>query len=429
MSAQTLPELVSVDAEQSIIGALLLNNSAFFRVFGLIQPQDFYRREHRLIFNAISEIVQNGSEADVITVSEYLERGGELEACGGLSYIGSLANNTPSSKNAQAYAQIVKDRSVGRQLRLSLANAMESLQDQDPEAVITATMAALQNLMQNGKKAETFADALDSALRDAKTAQQRRNAGTVVGISTTLPTLDRLTGGLHGPRLIVLGGRPGTFKSALAWQIAFRAAAKGKPAGIVSLEMNASELGNRAIANQMQLNGHGLASGYGDIVKQAEQLEPGMAGWPVYIDTTSTRLGQIVARIIEWRYRHKIEFAVVDHVQLVHHDKARNRFEELSEVSRQMKLLAMRLDMPIMVLSQLSREVEKENRRPRDSDLRECGNLEQDADIILFTHLQKGVGQGQDSYELILSKQRGGAARQIIDLWVNGEQFRLGEST
>lgn len=424
MSAQL--DSVNVDAEQCVLGALLLHNAAFFRVFGLIQPQDFYRREHRLIYTAISEIVQNGSEADVVTVAEYLQRGGELEAVGGLSYIGTLANSTPSWQNVQSYAQIVKDRSVARQLRLSLSNAMESLQDQDPEDVITATMVALQNLMQNGTKEESFADAIDYAIRDAKEAHKRRASGSVVGVSTTMPTLDKMTGGFHGPRLIVLGGRPGTFKSALAWQIAIRAAAKGKPAGIVSLEMNASELGNRALANQLQLNGHALATGHLDEIGKAEALD-GMATWPVYIDTKSSRLGQIVARIIEWRYKHKIEIAIVDHVQLVHHDKARNRFEELSEVSRQMKLLAMRLDMPILVLSQLSREVEKENRRPRDSDLRECGNLEQDADIILFTHRDKGVGQNNDAYELILSKQRGGAARQIIDLWVSGEQFRLGE--
>ena len=152
-----------------------------------------------------------------------------------------------------------------------------------------------------------------------------------------------------------------------------------------------------------------------------------MRGWPIRLDDKSTRLGEIVARIVEWKYRYDIQIACVDYMQLVQHEKSVNRFLELSEASRQFKLLAMRLNMPILVLSQLSRSVEKEKREPRLSDLRECGNIEQDADVVIFMHCDVGNGPDGDQYRLILAKQRGGPARQVIDMVVNGEQFFVGE--
>jgi replicative DNA helicase len=229
--------------------------------------------------------------------------------------------------------------------------------------------------------------------------------------------------------MVVLGGRPGTYKSAIAWQILLRAASRGTPVGIVSLEMNHAELASRALAHELKINGHAFVSGDRRVVEEVQRRQnPDMRQWPIRIDSRSTKLGEIIARIIEWKYRYDIQLACLDHIQLVAHEKSQNRFLELSEVSRQMKLLAMRLDIPILVLSQLSREVEKENRQPRDSDLRECGNLEQDADIIIFTHCKKGKGIEEDNHEMILSKQRGGAARQVIDLVVNGEYFLVGEA-
>lgn len=152
-----------------------------------------------------------------------------------------------------------------------------------------------------------------------------------------------------------------------------------------------------------------------------------LRSWPIRIDDKSQRLAEIIARIIEWKHRFDIQIACIDHLQLIHHDKSSNRFLELSEASRQIKLLAMRLGIPILVLSQLSREVEREKRRPVLSDLRECGNVEQDADIVMFLHCEKTNDQANDIHELILAKQRAGAARQVIDLSVNGEHFFIGE--
>jgi replicative DNA helicase len=275
---------------------------------------------------------------------------------------------------------------------------------------------------------KSFAIALDEAVKSANEACKRRSAGTIAGLSTTFPTLDKLTGGLHGPKMVVLGGRPGTYKSAIAWQILLRAAKRGLPVGMISLEMGAAELGVRALASELKFSGHAFASGDRQTLADYHtKMRPELRDWPIRIDDHSTYLSEIVSRIIEWKFRFDIQIACIDHLQLIHHQKAANRFQELSEVSRQMKLLAMRLGIPIVLLSQLSREVERDNREPRLSDLRECGNIEQDADIVIFTRCIPGQGQGEDEYELILAKQRQGAARRVISLAINGEHYFVGE--
>ncbi len=417
------PQDFNRDAEQGLLTCILRDNSSYFKVIGLIRAADFNFHFHRQMFAAIAKLLSKNTPADMLTVAEELE--GDLT----FTEVAASFSSHGAPANAIAYARIIAEHSQKRQMRLTLQNALATLDDQPVDQSVTAAMTSLQNLAQSGTEDTSFTKAVDMALEDAETAMARRSSGEVLGCSTTFPTLDRLTGGLHGPKMIVLGGRPGTYKSAIAWQILMRAAAEGVPVGMISLEMGASELASRAVAHELKINGHDFVSGWHVAVTQArERMYPGMKGWPIRIDDKSTRLGQIVARIIEWKYRYDIQIACVDHIQLVHHEKAQNRFQELGEVSRQMKLLAMRLNIPILVLSQLSRDVEKDHRRPVMSDMRECGNIEQDADIILFTHCDKGKGIEADRYELILSKQRGGAARQVIDIVVNGEHFFVGES-
>ncbi len=419
MSAQTD---YSAEAEQCLLAALFADNRAYFQVCGLLEPADFSGQKHKRIYSSIGKLLAKNIPADLLTVADDLE--GDVS----LADVGAIAKGPGVPANAVAYAQAVKKYAKQRNARLTFRNALAALDKEPIETVITGAMSSLQNLAHSGQYDTPFSEALDAAQADAEAAMKRRSSGEVLGVSTTLPTLDRLTGGLHGGKMIVVGGRPGTYKSAFTWQMILRAASQGTAVGIVSLEMGASELGSRAIAHELKINGHAFAAGDQQAVHAVkEQLKPEIRDWPIRIDDKSSYLGEIVARIVEWKYRYDIQIACVDHLQLVQHENSTNRFLELSEASRQFKLLAMRLNIPILVLSQLSRSVEKEKREPRLSDLRECGNIEQDADIVIFTHCDVGNEPSEDQYQLILAKQRGGPARQMIDIIVNGERFLVGE--
>jgi replicative DNA helicase len=419
-------EHTSDQAEQSVLGGLMLDSQAFWKIAGKISVDDFFRAEHKKLWNCITKLIQGGHEADIVTVHENMD--GEVD----FQYLASIANHTPGSSNILAYAQIVRDRANKRRGLLTFSNAIEQLNNGDElDDVVAGAMQSLQNISHSGSLDVTFSQAIDQAQASAEKAMELRLSGAFRGISTTLPFLNRLTGGFHGPKMIVLGGRPGTYKSAFALQILLRAARKQIPVGICSLEMSANEIASRSIAHVLKIDGHEYSKGDPIIVRETKQkLSDEFKNIPLFIDHHSFRLNEILARIVEWKYKYDIQLACIDHIQLVQSVKAGNRFQELSEVSRQVKLLAMKLEIPILLLSQISREVEKENREPRLSDLRECGNIEQDADIVMFMHCQKnddGFGQASDKYSLLLAKQRDGSARQFIDLVVNGQNYFIGE--
>lgn len=422
MSTPT-PDSQKIAVEQSLLGALMLDQKAYWRVVGEVGEDDFSHRQHRLIFRAICEVMRAGADPDAITVSDWLQSSRELEAAGGPAYLGSLANNAPSAANILSYARIVHDHAKQRRARKTLTDALARLDTGESLGDVIGSVFAALETDAAGESSATFAAMLDEAMTAAEKAAEA--GGRLQGMSTTFPTLDRLTGGLHGPRLVILGGRPGTFKSALAWQIICKAAKHKTPCGIVSLEMGAAEMGARAIANELRLDGQALAHGRREIITAAKHGLAAMRDWPLYADFASANAGRVTARILEWRHKHGIQLAVIDHIQLIERGKGTNRHQDLSEFSRAMKQLAMRLDMPILLVSQISRDVEREGRRPINADLRESGDLEQNADIILFTY--KDTSGAEDRYELLLSKQRNGPANRIIDMWINGSSYRVGE--
>lgn len=411
-------------AEYALASAVLADNATYFRVIASVNADDFTVPGCRKIFCAVGKLLARNEPADALTVAAELD--GEIP----FHEVGKIASSPGVPINAEHYARLIKQQSRKRNLRLILRNAQAMADSGDDVGdTVTAVMSSLLNLSGGSAKDVCFAEALDAGMASAERALALRDQGQTLGVSTTLPTLNRYTGGFHGGKLIVLGGRPGTFKSALAWQILLNAARNGLPAGMISLEMNADELGQRAIALVHKINGHALASGCRDEVHAAgASISNEMRGWPLHIDSTSCTLSEIIARIVEWRHRHDVKIVCVDHLQLMRHGKSLKRFEELSEITRQLKALSLRLNMPILLLSQLSRDVEKDRRRPVMSDLRECGNIEQDADIVLFLYCRMGEGQQKDAFELILAKQRGGSAREIIDLAMHGEHFHVGEA-
>lgn len=411
--------------EQALLGALMLDPDAYWRILSHVADDDFAKPEHRLIYRAIRNLQNGDGGCDSVTVSEWLAREGEIEAAGGMTYVMGLHNNAPSSANVVAYAKSVRDQAKQRRAVLCLKNALTRIEQGEPHDEVVGSVFAGLETDAAGDASTSVGQAVDLALAAARRAAELRATGKILGVSSTLPSLNRLTGGFHGSRLVVLGGRPGTYKSALVWQILCRAGANGIPVGMISLEMDAAELGARALANALMLNGQDLALGNREALEAAQNDAGKLRGWPIYLDFTADSVGRTTARILEWKHRHDVQLVVLDHLQLIARGRGTKRYEDLGEFSRAMKQLAMRIATPILLVSQLSREVERDGRRPRLSDLRESGDIEQNADIVLFAH--RDQSGDRDRYELLLAKQRGGPANRVIDLWVEGEQFRLGE--
>ncbi len=392
----------SVESEQALLGGLLLEADAIYRV-GPLQADEFYRHDHRLIFRVISRLVAEGRPADVVTVAEALESNGELERAGGLPYIASLAEHTPSAANVSAYAERVREHARIRTSERALQDALGELAEpgERKAAEIVADLQLRLDSVQRGAAgaSRTLSEAIELGLREAAIASKRRRAGGLAGAPTGIAAIDDRTGGLHGPRLWIVAARTSVGKTALTLQWALHAASAGYPVGVCSLEMGPGEIALRAIANRLGMNATRLA--LGDPAEfeslKAFAADGGLApirGLRLLIDTETATLPGIVSRISEWRRVHGIRFAIVDHVGLIEGaaEGFRTRTEQLGHVSRTLKKLSKRLDMPIVAVSQLNRNVEREARRPCLADLRDSGNLEQDADVVVMLHPQGDSG-------------------------------------
>ena len=389
----------STEAEQAVLSALLQDNRTLYSL-GALEPGDFSDAFHARAFTTIRERIGGGNAVDVLSLEDWFEGQDEFR------YLAECARAPYSIRNAGEYARIVRERSKRREARRVMSEGLKRLDEEPGADVVGDVMSGLEQAATRTVSDASFADVVDAAEAWNLEVQSRKHG--IMGVSTTLPTLDEYLGGLQGSRVYVLGGRPGRFKSVLAWQICLHAGRRGKPVGMCSLEMPRYELGQRAFAAEM-----------------------GNREWPIRVDDRSRTLPEISARLCEWRHRFAIELAVVDHIQLVRAANPRTRFEELAEVSRRMKDLAMELSMPVLLLSQVAREVAKERRAPRLEDLRECGNLEQDADCVMFIHCDESQGRtgpAGDAYSLLIAKNRGGASRtRPIELHVDGAKMRVGE--
>lgn len=378
---------LQTQAEQCVIGALLLDNKALYRA-GPLEDVDFTEALHRNVFMVLKGALERGVSIDTVSVRELVE--GDADWL----YLCELTRSTPSSANIAAYADILRR---GRKRKSAAAIGRQLVDDMtalaDPDEVIAEAQVNLSRIATRNRADLSWADAC--AQLDAHRARDDN------AISTMLPTLDNiLGGGFQAGRLYVLGARPGCFKSAFAQQIALRACANGHAAGVLNLEMAPVEIAYR-----------GRKAGYDEL----ESLR---------LDCESYDIDGIAARIAEWKHQWGIAFVVVDYLQLIM-AKGKNRFEQLSIVSRRLKILAKQFEVAILAPAQLSREVEREHREPRLSDLRECGNIEQDADCVLFIHRDK-----DEQYKLIVAKQRSGLARcRPISLHVDGPRFRVRELT
>lgn len=412
------------EAEQAVLGGLLISGDAMDRVADLVNEADFYTAAHRLLFRCIVRLTESGSPVDVVTVTGWLEQQGELEDAGGLHYIGALAQETPGISNIRTYAEIVRERSVLRQL-IAVSTEISDAAFH-PEGRTSAELLDL-------AETKVFSIADESAgsssgfhdIRSVLTKAVDRinflfeSGSAITGLSTGFDELDEKTSGLQPSDLVILAGRPSMGKTTLAMNIAEHAALTAdEPVAVFSMEMPAEQLAMRMIASLGRVELQNLRTG-----KLSEQDWPRITSAitllnekrSVYIDDTPALTpSDLRSRARRLKREHGLSLIVIDYLQLMRVAGGKeNRATEISEISRALKALAKELDVPIVALSQLNRGLEQRpDKRPVMSDLRESGAIEQDADVIIFIYRDEVYNpdnpDSQGKAEVLIRKQRNG---------------------
>ena len=420
----------SAEAESSVLGGLLLDNSSWDRVSDLLTESDFYRFEHRLVFGAIGALVNSAKPVDVITVFEHLQNQGKAEEIGGLAYLNSLAQYVPSSGNIRRYAEIVRERGILRKLVSASDEISTSAFNPRGRPVATILDEAEQkifNIGEEGARTKQGFQAMETLvvkLMD-RVQEMADNPNDVTGVPSGFYDLDRLTAGFQAGDLIVLAARPSMGKTALAINIAEHVALnEGLPVAVFSMEMGAAQLAVRVVGSIGRIDQSHLRTGKltdDEWPRLTEAIEK-LRSIPFHIDESaglsSGELRASSRRLA--RQCGKLGLIVVDYLQLMSgsSNDGENRATELGEISRGLKMLAKELQCPVIALSQLNRSVEtRPDKRPMMSDLRESGAIEQDADIVMFIYRDeyytKEACKEPGVAEIIIAKQRNGPTGMI----------------
>jgi len=419
---RTLPH--NLEAEKSVLGAILVNNEAFNHAAELIDGRDFFRDAHRRIFDKMVALSERGDAIDLVTLKEELARMGELEAVGGPAYVASLADGVPRSANVEHYARIVKEKSTLRSLIFSankiLANAYQA--EDDPDVILDGAEKAIFEIAEDRVRAgfTPLRDLVQSSFATIEKLQQHK--GMVTGVPTGFVDLDEMTSGLQPSDLVLVAARPSMGKTSFVLNIAQHVGIHtDMTVGFFSLEMSKEQLFMRMLTGEARIDAHRFRSGYlneKDYGRLSHALGT-LAEARVYIDdTASIGVLEMRAKARRLQAEHGLNLLIIDYIQLM---QGRGRFEsrqaELASISRSLKGLAKELQVPVVALSQLSRAPEtRSDHRPQLSDLRESGALEQDADVVMFIYRDEQYrdadGQpNQDSEgvaEIIIGKQRNG---------------------
>ncbi|HUV99857.1 MAG TPA: replicative DNA helicase [Gallionella sp.] len=433
----------SVEAEQSVLGGLLLEAGALDKITDLVNADDFYRQEHRLIFRQIMRLSEQAKPVDVITVAEALEIAGELDKVGGLPYLGGLAQNVPSAANIRRYGEIVRERSIMRKLAevgSDIASSAYNPTGRDAAQLLDEAERKVFEIAEAGSKGKQGFVAMPPLLTEVveriETLYGRDNPSDITGTATGFTDLDRMTSGLQPGDLVIVAGRPSMGKTALAINIAENVAMDSKlPVAIFSMEMGATQLAMRMLGSVGKLNQQDLRTGrlqdddWGRLTHALGKLNDA----PIHIDE-SAALSALDLRARSRRLHRQsngLGLIVVDYLQLMSSNAGKaseNRATEISEISRSLKALAKELQVPVIALSQLNRSLEQRpNKRPVMSDLRESGAIEQDADLILFIYrdeVYNSDSQDKGKAEIIIGKQRNGPIGMVA-LAFRGEYTRF----
>ena len=413
----------SIQAEQSVLGGLMLDNQSWDQVADRILEQDFYRREHQLIFRSVESLAERSQPFDVITLSEELERHATLAEAGGLAYLGSLAKDTPSAANIRAYADIVHEHSVKRQLiRVGTKIADSGFQSEGRRCDELLDLAEQQvfEIAEKGSRGRGGFAPIKSLLTEAVDRIETlfEKDDPITGLSTGFSDLDQMTSGLQPADLIVVAGRPSMGKTTLAMNIAENVAINsGKPVAVFSMEMPGSSLAMRMMSSLGRIDQHRIRTGKleDDEWPRLTSAVSILAEAKMYIDDTPAMTPtEVRARSRRLMREHgELGMIMIDYLQLMHAPgSAENRTNEISAISRSLKALAKELNVPVIALSQLNRSLEQRtNKRPIMSDLRESGAIEQDADLVVFIYRDEVYNEestDKGMAEIIIGKQRNG---------------------
>ena len=426
----------NVEAESSVLGALMLDKDAIIKVADLIQSGDFYEERHGTIYLAMLELYEKGSSIDILTVSNLLDEQNRLEKVGGSSYLASLVNSVPTAAHIVHYASIVRRKGTLRRL-INAAGEIVNLGYQEGQVVETILDQAEQKLFGVSQKHlkqnfisitqvlhETF-DRLDDL---------HKNKGQLRGVPTGYIDLDNVLGGLQRSDLVILAARPSMGKTSLALDMARNVAVNHKKAvGVFSLEMSKDQLVDRLLSSEANVNlwklrtGHLTEHGENNDFERIGEAMGRLSEAPIYIDDTAgANIMEIRTKARRLHSEHPLSLIVVDYLQLMQGHSTENRVQEVSEISRALKQLARELDVPVLALSQLNRAVEnRPDKKPMLADLRESGSIEQDADVVMFIS-REDMYKGKESTkpniaEIIIAKHRNGPTGNV-ELFFDSEK-------
>ena len=417
----------SIEAEQSVLGGLMLDNTAFERVGDLLTEHDFYRDDHRRIWRHIVKLIEKGRPADVVTVDESIKSSEDRDRTGGLAYLGALAQNTPSAQNIRRYGEIVRDRAIMRKLVEAGAEISDSALNpagKDIGQILDEAESKVFQIAESGTRGrQGFHDIqqlLTRVMERVETLYQRDNPLDITGVPTGYHDLDQRTSGLQGGDLVIIAGRPSMGKTALALNIAEHVAVENRlPVAVFSMEMSGTQLAMRMLGSIGHLDQHKLRTGrltdedWNRLTNAVGKLHDA----PIHIDeSASINALELRARARRLHRQYgKLGLIVIDYLQLMSSTSGsddENRATQISAMSRSLKALAKELDVPVVALSQLNRGLEQRpNKRPVMSDLRESGAIEQDADLILFIYRDEVYNDSTPDKgvaEIIIGKQRNG---------------------
>ncbi len=428
----------SVEAEQAVLGGLMLDPNAWDAVADVISAADFYRRDHRLVYEAIEAVAEIRGSCDAVTIAEHLERKGRLEEIGGLAYLGTIARDTPSAANVRAYAEIIRERSILRQLVAAggeIAAAATDGRGRPARELVDEAERRVFEIAERGNRGRSGFIAVHDVLPQTidRLDMLHQSPGDIRGVPTGFTQLDRKTTGLQAGDLVVIAGRPSMGKSTLAVNIAENAAiAKGLPCAIFSMEMSAEQLTLRMISSLGRVNQTHLRTGnFTD--EDWSRIQGAMAqlsGAPIYIDESPALTPtELRARARRLKRERGLGLVIVDYLQLMQVPGTKeNRATEISEISRGLKALAKELQVPVIAISQLNRAVEQRtDKKPVMSDLRESGAIEQDSDVILLIFREEVYDPNtarRGVADIIIAKQRNGPIGEV-QLTFLGEYTRF----